>query len=32
MFTIALGVFGLGLSNLKKAEEKPPEKEWAAAA
>jgi hypothetical protein len=32
MFTIALGVFGLALSNLKKASEKPAEKERSVAA
>jgi type IV secretory pathway TrbL component len=32
MFTIALGVFGLALSNLRRATEKPVEKQRAAAA
>lgn len=32
MFTIALGVFGLALSNLKKASDKSAEKERSAAA
>jgi len=31
MFTIVLGVFGLALSNLRKAAEKPAEKERSAA-